>query len=278
MQESRRLAELKKVSFHYPLPEGGRRSALTEVSLEVREGEVLTVLGAEAAGKTTLASLLAGVFRPTAGEMERSAVLTRRDGPYLAVGLVSQNPEDTFTSPVVREEMGLVLQNLEWEDRKIDRAVEAMLAEIGLSDHADSPPSILSGGQKQLLALASILISDPLLLLLDEPLSLLDHRGRKEVSALISRRAKKTGRTMVYLSSEVEDALRGERTIVLSEGRIVWEGTSDKLPLAEEELAAWGLVTPDLTLLAGLLFPGGGPAGRGLQRPGDLAELLCRFV
>jgi energy-coupling factor transporter ATP-binding protein EcfA2 len=268
------LIELRDVSCSYPLPDGERRPALREISLHVREAEVLVVLGAGGAGKTTLACVLAGVTVPEAGTVRLEQALSGPGGSSLPVGLVTQNPEDTFTSPVVREEMGLILQNLEWEDGEIDRAVDAMLAEVGLGDHAEASPTLLSGGQKQLLALASTLIADPALLVLDEPLSLLDRRGREEVSALLSRRAEQAGRGAVYLSSEVGDALRGDRTIVLAGGGVAWEGPSAELPLSEETLAEWGLLTPDLSRLAGLLFPPPSPEGRALWRADELARRL----
>jgi energy-coupling factor transporter ATP-binding protein EcfA2 len=274
MTRDRGLIELRDVSCSYPLLDGERRTALREVSLEVREGEVLVVLGAGGAGKTTLACVLAGVTAPEAGTVRRGPALSGQGDSSLPVGLVTQNPEDTFTSPVVREEMGLILQNLEWADGEIDRAVDAMLAEVGLGGHAEVSPTLLSGGQKQILALASTLIADPALLVLDEPLSLLDRRGREEVSTLLSRRSERAGRAEVYLSSEVGDALRGDRTIVLARGGVAWEGPSAELPLSEDALAEWGLLTPDLSLLAGLLFPPPAPEGRALWRVDELARRL----
>jgi energy-coupling factor transporter ATP-binding protein EcfA2 len=243
-------------------------------SLRVGTGESLVVLGAGGAGKTTLASVLAGVTAPTTGEVLRGAALEKRAAATLPLGLITQNPEDTFTSPVVREEMGLVLQNLDWDDARLDRAVDAMLAEVGLEEYADSQPSLLSGGQKQLLAAASIMIAEPRLIILDEPLSLLDSRGRDEVNALLAGRAKRRDCAMVYLSSEVGDALRGERTVVLAKGRVVWDGKREDFPLEEERLSGWGLPTPDLSALAALLFPEGDPRRGRIWTPGELARHL----
>jgi len=171
MTRNETLIELRDVTCRRRRQGGGVETALEGVSLRLRAGENLVVLGAGGAGKTTLASVLAGVIAPTEGEVVRGAALERRDAATLPLGLIAQNPEDTFTSPVVREEMGLVLQNLDWDDAELDRAVDAMLAEVGLEEYAASHPALLSGGQKQLLAAASIVIADPHLLVLDEPLS-----------------------------------------------------------------------------------------------------------
>lgn len=239
------LVSLRSASFSYPLPGGGSRPALRELSLEVRPGETLVVLGANGAGKSTLAALLAGAESPTAGEIVRAPTAADDERPTLPAGLVTQNPEDCFCSPVVREEMGVVLENLERDPAGIGRAVDAMLAEIGLSGHADAHPSRLSGGQKQLLAIAAVLIAEPPLLVLDEPLTLLDGPGRAEVERLLAR-SRADGSATVFFSSEIEDAARGERVLVLHRGAVVWAGAPANLPRDEASLAPWGLLPPDV--------------------------------
>jgi len=274
MTRSETLIELRDVTCRRRRQGGDVETALEGVSLRVRTGENLVVLGAGGAGKTTLALVLAGVTAPTEGEVVRGSPLEKRSAATLPLGLIAQNPEDTFTSPVVREEMGLVLQNLDWDDARLDRAVDAMLTEVGLEEYADSQPALLSGGQKQLLAAASVMIAEPRLLILDEPLSLLDCRGRDEVNALVAGRAKHRDCSMVYLSSEVGDALRGERTVVLAEGRVVWDGKREDFPLEQETLSGWGLLAPDLCALAVLLFPEGDSRRGRIWTPGELARLL----
>ena len=241
------LVSLSCVSFSYPLPSGGSRSALRDVSLTIRHGETLVVLGANGAGKSTLAALLAGVAAPTAGAIVRSPPPVDDARPVLPAGLVTQNPEDCFSSPDVREEMGVVLENLERDPVEIERAVEAMLAEVGLSGHALAHPTQLSGGQKQLLAIASVLIAEPPLLLLDEPLALLDGPGRAEVEKLLAR-SSADGSATVLFSSEVEDAARGQRVLVLHRGSIAWDGAPAGLSRDEASLAPWGLLPSSPTL------------------------------
>jgi len=268
------IIRLEDLSCRHRLPGGAFREALKNLSLEVQDGESLVVLGAGAAGKTTLAAAMAGVHEPSSGAVVRGGALTT-PGRSLPIGLVTQNPEDTFTSPVVREEMALVLENLGWEEDEMDRAVREMLELIGLAGRGESPPSSLSGGQKQLLAAASILVAAPRLLLLDEPLSLLDTRGRREVKRLLEKR-KREGGAVVYFTSEVGDITLGRRVAVLQEGRLVWTGAVGEFPLDERQLTDWRLEVPELTRLAALL-----PARMGVRKArlwsvGELAVWLCR--
>ncbi|MHB8834295.1 MAG: ABC transporter ATP-binding protein [Candidatus Methylomirabilia bacterium] len=238
------LVSLLGVSFSYPLPSGGSRPALRGVSLAVLPGESLVVLGASGAGKSTLAALLAGVAAPTEGTVVREAPAADDSRPVLPAGLVTQNPEDCFSSPVVVEEMGVVLENLERDLGEIDRAIAGMLAETGLTGHAQSHPGQLSGGQKQLLAIASVLIAEPPLLVLDEPLTLLDAPARAEVEKLLAR-SRVAGSATVFLTSEVEETARGERVLVLHRGSLVWEGAPGDLPTDKTTLEAWGLLPPE---------------------------------
>jgi energy-coupling factor transport system ATP-binding protein len=235
------VVALTAVSYAYPVAGGGERAALRGVSLVVRPGESLVVLGAGGAGKSTLALLLAGVLEPAAGAVHRARPAAGGT-PVLPVGLVTQNPEDSFSTPQVREEMGVVLENLEREPAEIDREVDAMLEEIGLAGHADAHPALLSGGQKQLLAIASVLIATPPLVVLDEPLTLLDAPGRAEVDRLLARGG--GAAATVFLSSEVEDAARGTRVVVLRDGEVAWEGAAADLPRDAATLGHWGLIPP----------------------------------
>jgi len=242
------LVSLSRVSFSYPLPGGGARPALRDVSLEIRPGESVVVLGANGAGKSTLAALLAGVAVPTEGTIDRATAAADDARPVLPAVLVTQNPEDCFSSPIVLEEMGVVLENLERDPAEIDRAVAGMLAEIGLAGHALSHPGQLSGGQKQLLAIASVLIAEPPLLVLDEPLTLLDGPARAEVEKLLAR-SRAAGSATVFFTSEVEEIARGERALVLHRGSVVWEGAPAGLPLDNLTLESWGLLPPEPAVL-----------------------------
>jgi energy-coupling factor transport system ATP-binding protein len=272
-----KVVVLKNISYRYSLPDGGERTALEGLSLEVREGERLVVLGASGAGKTTLSLIMAGLREPSSGRVIRETG-EPGEGPCHGVtsaGLVTQNPEDSFTSPLVREEVGLTLENAGVGDEEISRSVDEILQAVGLREYADTQPSLLSGGQKQLLAVASVLIAEPSLLLLDEPLSLLDCHGREEVAGLLAQASRRAGQSMVFFSSEIEDILRGDRVVVLSGGKPVFDGSPGDFPLDEPLLASWGLVLPDLNLLWRLLGRDAGEGKEIIWRPREMAEALC---
>ncbi len=239
---------LSHVSLFY---EGGV-TALDDVSLEIARGERLCVLGANGSGKSTLASVICGLLAPDEGRVELVGERVCADGrPDLeayrrarrSLGLVFQNPDDQIVTSVVEDDVAFGPENLGVPSGQIAERVARELHRVALDDYAKADPSRLSGGQKQRVAIAGALAMEPAVLVLDEPGSLLDVRGRAAILRVMGRLAK-AGTTLVHVTHFMEEALEADRVIVLDHGRIALEGTPREVFAHGEKLAGLGLEVP----------------------------------
>ena len=239
---------LSHVSLFY---EGGV-VALDDVSLEVARGERVCVLGANGSGKSTLASVICGLLAPDEGEVELAGERVFADGrPDLeayrrarrSLGLVFQNPDDQIVTSVVEDDVAFGPENLGLPREEIAARVTRELHRVAMEAYAHADPSRLSGGQKQRVAIAGALAMEPSVLVLDEPGSLLDVRGRAAILRVMGRLAE-AGTTLVHVTHFMEEAVEADRVIVLDRGRVVLEGTPEEVFSHGAKLAELGLEVP----------------------------------
>jgi biotin transport system ATP-binding protein len=194
----------------------GDRVVLREVTVSLPERRI-GVVGANGSGKSTFARLLNGLVRPTSGRVRVDGLDTRRDGAAVRrrVGFMFTDPDNQIVMPTVAEDVAFSL-------RRLPRAAAAtrvteLLARFGLDGHADHPAHLLSGGQKQLLALASVLALDPDTIVCDEPTTLLDLRNARLVGRVLHELPQR-----IVLVTHHLDLLDGyDRALVFDEGRLV---------------------------------------------------------
>lgn len=239
---------LSHVSLFY---EGGV-TALDDVSLEVAAGERVCVLGANGSGKSTLASVVAGLLAPDEGVVELAGERVCEGGradleayrrARRALGLVFQNPDDQIVTSVVEDDVAFGPENLGLPREEIARRVTRELHRVALDDYARADPTRLSGGQKQRVTIAGALAMEPEVLVLDEPSSLLDVRGRSAILRVMGRLAR-TGATLVHVTHFMDEALEADRVIVLDHGRVVLEGTPAEVFSHIEKIREIGLEEP----------------------------------
>jgi cobalt/nickel transport system ATP-binding protein len=223
------LFELREVCFDYEgIP------ALRQLSLDIAPGERLALVGANGSGKSTLLRVLDGLYSASQGSVSFAGVpltpkLLQDDAFALPfrrrVALVFQNPDVQLFNPTVWDEVAFAPLQLQWPKEKIIAGVDRTLDLMGISQLRDRPPYRLSGGEKKRVALASVVVLDPDVLLLDEPTSALDPRSASQVIDLIQewKRSSKTVITATHQLEIVEDI--ADRIIVLEEGRIAGSGT-----------------------------------------------------
>lgn len=201
--------------------QGNGRAVLREVTVRLDERRV-GIIGANGSGKSTFARLLNGLVLPTEGTVSVNGFDTRAEGRQVRrqVGFCFTNPDAQIVMPTVREDVAFGLRRRGLSKAEVGERVAGALHRFGLADHADHPAHLLSGGQKQLLALASVLVTEPSILVLDEPTTLLDLRNAHRVAAYVDALDQQ-----VVLVTHHLDLLAGyDRVLVFDEARLVHDG------------------------------------------------------
>jgi taurine transport system ATP-binding protein len=221
---------IQGISMRFDLPDGGAVQALQDVSLDLRAGELLSVLGPSGCGKTTLLNIVAGFLAPTGGKM----ILNGHEihGPDAERGMVFQQGA-LFEWMSVRENVGFGPSMKGMPKAEKAEIVNHLLDVVGLQDFKEKAVYELSGGMQQRVALARCLANDPDVILMDEPLGALDALTREKMQSLVLKLWKETGKTIILITHSVEEALLlGERLVVMAPrpGRIHKEY---RLPFAE---------------------------------------------
>ena len=241
----------------------GDSLALDDVTLEVRRGERVCVLGANGSGKSTLASVICGLLAPDEGDVELAGHAVCTGGvPDLAayrdarrqLGLVFQNPDDQIVTSVVADDVAFGPENLGVPRAQIAARVARELRRVAMEKYAHADPSRLSGGQRQRVCIAGALAMEPAVLVLDEPSSLLDVRGRAAIMRVMGRLAA-AGATLVHVTHFMDEALAADRIVVMQRGHVALEGTPDEVFATKnaQVIEALGLEMPFEARLAAAL-------------------------
>jgi biotin transport system ATP-binding protein len=215
----------------------GEREVLSDINLSLVQDRI-GVVGANGSGKSTFARLLNGLVVPSAGRVLVDGMDTARDGAGVRrkVAFVFSDPDAQIVMPTVAEDVAFSLRRHGLGKPEVADRVREVLARFGLDGHADHPAHLLSSGQKQLLALASVLVTEPKILVCDEPTTLLDLRNSRQVSALLEGLAQQ----VVLVTHDLE-LLRGwQRVLVIDGGRVVADGTAEQSIGYYEELMGAG--------------------------------------
>lgn len=241
LSSQRPALRLMRVSYSYL----GRHPALTEVDLEIGQGEQVAILGANGSGKSTLLKVMDGLVRPDQGRIEAfdEDITTIADNPASArrlhrrVGLVFQDADVQLFSPTVWDDVAFGPLQMGWPANEVRRRVESALDLMGVADLSRRAPYELSGGEKKRVAIATVLSLDPEVLLLDEPTASLDPRSKSVLIDLIAQLGRE-GKTVVTSTQELEIVpVVAGRVVVFgdSEHRPVADGPTEKI-LADEDL------------------------------------------
>lgn len=260
------LVTIRGLSFR---PSTAERQAIDGVSLEIRAGEYVGVLGADGAGKTTLLLALDGIVpQLIPGDMEGSIRVAGLDPAVVpvremarVVGLVFDDPELAASQPTVAEEVAFGLENLVVPETEMGPRIAAALAAVGLAGLEERSPLTLSGGEQQRLAIAAVLAMRPPILVLDEPSSNLDPAGRRALFDVLRQQNREHGITVIVADQDVESLARdATRIVVLDAGHVVADGAPGEVLGRVATMAGHGVRVPQVAAVAAGLGPERGAA------------------
>lgn len=240
------MIEVNSLRFEYPGSES--HFALRGVSFTLELGEKVALMGANGSGKTTFVRCLNGLLKPISGEVMVDGLSTKESKKLYEirrrVGMVFQNPDNQIVATTVEREIAFGMENLRIVTEEMHERVEEVLDLFHLKEYRNTPPHLLSGGERQRLALASVWVMRPNYLILDEPTSLLDPRGRIEVLRLLQCNIERSGMGILLVTQYSEEALGFDRLVVMDRGKIVFDGPPRTVFQNIEELNQMGLDVP----------------------------------
>ena len=227
--------------------EDNQRPALSEVNLEISEGEFVAIIGTNGSGKSTLAKHFNALLLPTSGKVivdgmdasDESNLWKIRSN----VGMVFQNPDNQLIAALVEDDIAFGPENLGIAPEEIKRRVDLSLNSVGMLDFKSFAPHKLSGGQKQRIAIAGALALQTKCIVFDEPTAMLDPQGREEVMTTI-KKLHAQSMTIIYITHFMEEALNADRIIVMESGRIIKVGTPREIFTDVEGIKKIGLDVP----------------------------------
>ena len=253
--------------------------ALKGVSLDIKEGEFVAILGHNGSGKSTFAKLMNGILLPTDGTVYISKMRTD-DEEHLwdvrkTAGMVFQNPDNQIIGNVVEEDVGFGPENLGVPTDEIWKRVEESLTATGMISYRAHSPNKLSGGQKQRVAIAGVMAMQPECIVLDEPTAMLDPNGRKEVLRAVRKLNEEKGVTVILITHYMEEVVFADRVFVMDNGKLVMQGTPREIFSEVEKLKELRLDVPQVTLLAYELRKNGVDLPEGILTIEELVNALC---
>ena len=255
--------------------------AINHVSMEVKKGEFLVILGHNGSGKSTMAKHMNALLLPSGGKMYVDGLDTSDIENLWEVrrraGMVFQNPDNQLVATIVEEDVAFGPENLGIDPKEIRERVDDSLKAVGMYEYRKHAPHLLSGGQKQRIAIAGILAMRPKCIVLDEPTAMLDPSGRNEVMKTIKEVNKKFGITIILITHYMDEAAQADRIIVMDKGEKVMEGVPKGIFSQVEKIKSIGLDVPQVTELAYELQKEGVDISTEILNIDEMVNALCQL-
>ena len=256
--------------------------AIDDVSLEVKEGDFISILGANGSGKSTFAKHLNAILVPTEGTVWVDGMDSKDEEKLLSIrqtaGMVFQNPDNQIIGQVVEEDVAFGPENMGIPTESLRERVDEALKTLGMMEYSKKSPNRLSGGQKQRVSIAGVLAMHPKCIVLDEPTAMLDPAGRKEVIRALRALNEVEGITIILITHYMEETIYSDKIFVMNKGKIAMEGTPREIFKHVEELEGYKLEIPKITLLAHELKKKGIDIPECVLSDKELAEALKKLV
>lgn len=255
--------------------------AIDDVTMDVKEGEFLVVLGQNGSGKSTIAKHMNALLLPSGGKMFVDGLDTLDTKNLWSIrskaGMVFQNPDNQLVATVVEEDVAFGPENLGVEPSEIRKRVDESLKSVGMYEYRKHAPHLLSGGQKQRIAIAGILAMMPKCIILDEPTAMLDPIGRKEVLRTIKKINKENKITIILITHYMDEAAQADRIIVMDGGKKIMEGNPKSIFSQVDKMKKIGLDVPQVTELAYELNKAGINISTDILNIDEMVNELCQL-
>ena len=279
------IVKAKNLTFEYiRRDEDGNVEGITKavdnVSIDIKQGDFVAVLGHNGSGKSAFAKHLNALVMPTEGTVWVDGMDTREEENTLKVrqtaGMVFQNPDNQIVGTLVDEEVGFGPENIGVPTEEIWERVEKSLKAVGMYAFRNQSPNKLSGGQKQRVAIAGIVAMKPKCIVLDEPTAMLDPLGRKDVLNVLHELNRQENVTVILITHYMEEVIDIDKLYVMDDGKLVMSGTPREIFSQVEKLKKLRLDVPHVTELAYELQKEGVPLKNGILTSEEFTEELIR--
>lgn len=282
----KKLIDIKKLTFEYFRrdEEGNVEEmieALQDVSIDIKQGEFVAILGRNGSGKSTLAKHLNALLLPGEGEVIVDGMDTREEALRLQIrqraGMVFQNPDNQIVANIVEEDVAFGPENLGVATSDIWNRVDMGLDATGMQDYRQKAPNQLSGGQKQRVAIAGVLAMEPKCIIFDEATAMLDPKGRAQMIQVARKLQQEKGITIILITHHMDEVLDADHIFVMNKGKLVCQGTPKEIFAQKKMLQECGLSLPPLYKYLDALMERGmiTPEERdGINREKELVQLL----
>ena len=274
------IVKVNNISFEY-ITDEAKLKAIDNLSLDVKKGEFVAIIGHNGSGKSTLSKNLNAILMPTEGNILIDDMDTKEEERLWDIrqtaGMVFQNPDNQIVATIVEEDVAFGPENLGIEPKEIRRIVEESLKSVGMYDLRDRQPHLLSGGQKQRVAIAGIIAMRPKCIIFDEATAMLDPSGRKEVMKTIKRLNKEENITVIHITHFMEEAVEADRVVVMEKGKKILEGTPREVFSKIKMLKEIGLDVPCMTELSSLLIEDGINISSDILTVDEMVMELCQL-
>lgn len=279
MKEKDLIISAENIDFKYD--EDGAQ-ILSNVSIDIKKGEFVALLGHNGSGKSTFAKHLNAILLPSGGRVLVKDMDTSDEALLLqlrsTVGMVFQNPDNQMVASIVEEDVAFGPENLGIPNPELRQRVDNALKAVGMYDYRRHAPHKLSGGQKQRVAIAGILAMQPDCLLLDEPTAMLDPAGRQEVMEALLKLRSEQGVTIILITHYMDEAALADRVIVMDDGEVLTEGTPREVFSQVELLRAHRLDVPQPVELAYSLRQAGVDLPQNILTPEECAAAIAAVI
>ncbi|MGI6177851.1 MAG: energy-coupling factor transporter ATPase [Eubacterium sp.] len=283
LEKDEDIIKIEHLVFEYPAADDDDdipERVIKDVSLDIKRGSFVAVIGRNGSGKSTLARNLNGLLIPTSGVIYVNGWDTN-DPDHIwdirqTAGMVFQDPDNQIVSSIVEDDVAFGPENLGIDPKEIRKRVDKALESVRMGDYKRKAPHKLSGGQKQRIAIAGVIAMDPECIIFDEPTAMLDPRGRKEIMEIIQTLHER-GITIILITHFMEEAVLADRIIIMNQGEIFMDGTPEEVFSHGNEMRAISLDVPMAFEIADYLRANGIDVPMNVINDERLVEFVCQY-